>query len=416
MVINKVTGVTDGNTMILSVGHSGATNPSVTGSWRLLHSAQYIWTWYRIANSEPASYTISWTGSVGSIGASITEWSGCDASDPIMGFRGTSVGGDNTPHPHNGSVLFQSCSYTAVSALGHISSPGPTISGWTSAVVSGGSPGSRQSHKRFTSTANWTPTGNDWTDSGGGHNYGTTIVILRDAGETALSLKSWSLTRGADNQTSISVALPPAVVAGNLIVVNHAVRNTTNATARTLSASGYTAYGNQLSMAVGSTIQCSRIYSRVATGSDALNCAVSLSTTFAWGMVAVFSTGSGGLTPSLIGTMGETNDSSVNTTQTVAAMVLSDYAETNILLKTALINVNTPLTAGGGFGTILETGGTSAGMVEMATKSNSGADPAATSWTTGANASANTFQLAVGFQLDGAGFYTFGQIIAPARP
>lgn len=416
--INVPAGTSNGHLMFLSVASAGSTGWAVTGGgWVQIYGInQNQLVWYRIASSEPASYTLTWAGS-GTAGGTMTVFSGQD-SDPFLAYKNRTGGGANgaetSPNHSTSPLFFQACDFMAFSTITHRNSGTITApSGWSAGTQGTNSVKSASAYRSFTNTEGLAAT--NWTDTAGSHLTDVFTCAIRPSGVTALSLKATIGTAALTNQTSFSASLPVGVAVGDLIVVHHFIRDPNPSTARTLSASGYTLVGSQQNMTAGTLLVASAMYRRIATGSDALTCASTLSCDNQCALVVVFSTGSAGVDPVLLGTPGQSVDSSANTTNDVPSMTLADYAENNILVAFTTINWNgvTSLSAPAGFSGVTHTANTAnpgrswwegGAMAAMAAaKMNGAANPGATSFTSNVSATSQGYQYAVGLSLEGAG-------------
>lgn len=102
-VVTKPTGTTDGDLLIVGVYRSGVDDVnSVPSGWTLIHTdgsggGEKLWTYYKIASSEGASWTWGWDGSNTNKGWYALRFDGHDATTPIDTNAIATVTNDGTP-------------------------------------------------------------------------------------------------------------------------------------------------------------------------------------------------------------------------------------------------------------------------------------------------------------------------------
>lgn len=104
ITVNVPAGVEDGDLLILHIGIHDVAAAGITATgWTSIRSDHNAggansFLFYRVASSEPASYSPSW-GASRYAAAAITAWRGVDPSDPIGGHNGQTQSDDDIDCP-----------------------------------------------------------------------------------------------------------------------------------------------------------------------------------------------------------------------------------------------------------------------------------------------------------------------------
>ncbi len=428
---NVPTGTTENDLLVWFIKSTYGTRTDPT-NWELLDQTSLGAVWFRLApSSPPGNYTVTTPAASVSV---MHTYRGVDLSDPILAFR-THAGSpdEKTTDP----LFFQTCDYIAASFNGQVANLTPTApSGWTQAGsvtgVGGGGIGCGGAYRTFTATEGCAASA-AW---GGNVNPYVVVIALRGDGNTVLSLKGVALvTVLTDNRpmvpnsgattSSLGVSLTPGRRTGDLEVVVYFCKFTTGATApsfNTPSGTGWAKHGSDQIYTISAVPAYNHIGMGIASRiiSDGSGCTVTTaaSVTVLSAYTFCFATGTTGPDASIVGTKGQSTDTSNDTTQSIPAMVaLEDYVENNFLMcALGVERGDASITAPAGFEKIGAwqsgtAGNQTSAIIVKSLGLNGAADPGALSATSNISQRNVAIQFAVGVVLDGAGYRNHGYLI-----
>lgn len=408
-------GKTDGDLMLwfITVAYGTVTTPT---GWEFVDANSGGALFLRIASSEPTSYSVTVPNVV--CRSVMHVWRGVDQADPLMAYR-SHTGATSQLSPDN--LIFQSCDYMAVSFNGQTANLQPTApSGWTQAGQQAGSGGGDRgvggAYKSFTATEGLSGVGN-W---GGNSSPCVMVMALRADGQTTLSLKARAYSQltsanqppfpdAAASSSSIGVSQAPLRRSGDLEVVIYSYKYVTNASPPSFTTpSGFTKKGSDQTYVISAVspflILGIGVAYRTLVDATGITVATSTGVAILAAYSIVFSTGTQGplvgLAANLPGTMGQSSDTSNNTTQDIPAMTLEDLVENNILVAALVTDRGDgSVSAPSGWQTLAAWASANAGNVVLAWFTNgalnSGANPASTT----ATRSISQYNVAVQFDV-----------------
>lgn len=371
--------------------------------------------YYRIASSEPGSYTVTWTHS-GKTVVDMIAVRGADTSDPILGIRcGKGQSGGNTLTPPVRALYFLPTGALALALMAF--GRGGTTFSVPSGYTNTGSTGQFDSdttlasiyygsaYRKFTSRSGIPATSWSNTNSNSS-NWETYALAFRPAGANVLALRSLGALSAVASGTALTLGAPPDVHSGDLLVGMVGTLRPSASVSTITPPAGWSTYASDqvanVSDATSPESILAGLFYKTAAGGDSYAFTLGASVNDATGYALAFA---GNPSPTIAGGA-VAADASKNGTQTIPGVTLSDYAADVLLLEWVYISNRTSgVGAASGFdglafftppsGVRSSTGG----GIELYTTAN----PPATSVATSTSVYCVAMQYAIGRILDGVG-------------
>jgi hypothetical protein len=353
-----------------------------------------VYLYYRIASSEPASYTPSWTTSSEAIGV-MHAWYNVDPADPFIS-------------------LFINNATSAVTTISPVFvKANPTSFGVSSFVVWGRGTVTTTQPSGYTMAGNPDSSGNDatscegagaykefraatdslvsWTTSNGTNGWTAHVGIRSNSFATrTLAVRSRGVVTAASSTASLAIALPPHHRGGRSLLVAF-IGQRGLASPTVTPPTGWNQVGSLQYQAGGLSNKSMGVFWKLDNGAetDPPTWVWSGSATTTQGVIIELDFGP----DSPIAAFAQANDAASNTSYAVPALTLAADSIGNMLLASVEMDATTTFSAAPTGYQLLST---AAGFFAVATGRNTGANPAAGNFT-GNNASISLgWQLAIG--------------------